>query len=537
MPKHPQQSPLMVSRIPDITVGPISRAMSLKRLSRVRMSWFALGAVVGIGASFFMKLLVTTVVMPEYRQFIGGGGSSAPQQQLAASPNAPAPGPALIAAAPAFTPAPVKTEVANTAPVAQPPAISYPRKLALKLGKGDTIASLLTANHVQTSEAQAVMKALKARLNPTDLKAGQKISVTLARHETLGDAAAVKELAIKLPNFDTIALERKTGGGFNVAASKEPVSDKTYRKFGKVRSSVFQAGGDAGIPQVVMNDLVKAFSYDIDFQREIHPGDSIEVLMDRKTAADGRVGAGGNVRYAALTLRGKKHEIFRFQANKGGDYAWYDAKGNSVKKSLIRTPLDVARITSGFGMRTHPIMGYNKMHKGVDFGAPTGTPIMAAGDGTVDFKGWKGGYGNFVVIKHNATYETAYAHMSRFGNISVGNRVKQGQIIGYVGSTGNSTGAHLHYEVRQNGDQVNPVAKQFNLASGLSGKQLAAFKTAQQSSMNELAILSGKKPAASTLAKAEKPAKAGKSSKASKSSKPSKTAKAEKSKPQKLASR
>ncbi len=527
MPKQPQQSPLMVSRIPDVTVGPISRAMSLKRLSRVRMSWFALGAVVGIGASLFMKLLVTTVVMPEYRNYMH---RAAPGESATASAAAPAPAPALIAAAPAFTPTPAKVEVAKTTPV--PQALTYPRKLALNLGKGDTIISMLTANRVQLSEAQAVMKALKARLNPTDLKAGQKISVTLARHETLGDAAAVKELAIKLPNFDTIALERKAGGGFSVAASKEPVSDKAYRKLGKVRSSLFQAGADAGIPQVVMNDIVKAFSYDVDFQREIHPGDSIEVLMDRKTASDGRVGAGGNVRYAALTLRGKKHEIYRFQSNAGGDYAWYDAKGNSIKKSLIRTPLDVARITSGFGMRTHPIMGYNKMHKGVDFGAPTGTPIMAAGDGTVDFKGWKGGYGNFVVIKHNATYETAYAHMSRFGNISVGNRVKQGQIIGYVGSTGNSTGAHLHYEVRQNGDQVNPVAKQFNLASGLSGKQLAAFKTAQQSSMNELAILSGKKPAASTLAKAEKPQKPTKNAKRTKSA-----AKAEKPKTQKLASR
>lgn len=526
---QPPHTPF-VSRIPASVAGPVSRATTLKRLSRVRMSWFALGALAGIGASFFLNLLVTTVVMPHYDRWVHKATPAAVPQELALVPPSATPAPAPVATKP--------VEVAKTMPVAQPPAVSYPLKLALKLGKGDTIASLLTANRVESKEAEAVAKALKAQLNPTDLKAGQPISVTLARHETLGDAAAVKELAIKLPNFNTIELERKAGGGFNVAAIKETLTDKAQRKVGKVKTSIFQAGADAGIPQSVMNEIVKAYSYDVDFQREIHPGDSIEVLMDRKTAADGRVGPGGNVRYAALTLHGKKMEIFRFQANKGGDYAWYDAKGNSVKKSLIRTPLDVAYITSGFGMRTHPILGYTKMHKGVDFGAGTGTPIMAAGDGTIEFKGWKNGYGNFVIIKHNATYETAYGHMSRFGNISEGNRVKQGQIIGYVGMTGAATGPHLHYEVRQNGDQVNPVAKQFNLASGLTGKQLAAFNASRDDVFNDIASLGGKKPATTKLAKAEKtPKPAAKPSKGGKAHKPSKSARAEKPKPQKLASR
>ena len=156
-----------------------------------------------------------------------------------------------------------------------------------------------------------------------------------------------------------------------------------------------------------MSEILKAYSYDIDFQREIHPGDTIEVLMEPKSEKSAGTSLFGSPRYAVLTLQGEKHEIFRFK-NAYGDYAWFDAKGNSVKKSLLRTPLSVAHITSGFGMREHPLLGYTKMHKGVDFGATTGTPIMAAGDGTVEFKGWKNGYGNFVIIKHNNTCQRIY---------------------------------------------------------------------------------------------------------------------------------
>ena len=238
-----------------------------------------------------------------------------------------------------------------------------------------------------------------------------------------------------------------------------------------------------------MNEIVRAFSYDIDFQRDIHRGDTFEVLTDRQTSASGRVGGYGAPRYAALTLEGEKYEIYRYK-NADGDYAWFDSKGNNVKKSLLRTPINAATITSSFGMRMHPLLGYTKMHKGVDFGAATGTPIMAAGDGIVEFKGWKTGYGNFVVIKHNNTYETAYGHISKFGNISVGNRVRQGQVIAYVGMTGAATGPHLHYEVRENDTQVNPVAKQFNMASGLTGKALAAFNATRQSVLKELTSLS-----------------------------------------------
>jgi murein DD-endopeptidase MepM/ murein hydrolase activator NlpD len=383
------------------------------------------------------------------------------------------------------------------------PIVTYPRTVALLINKGDTIANLLVANHVRPEEAHKVVDALKSQISPSQIKPGQRISVTLARHESIGDAAAVKELAIKLPGLSAMELQRLENGDFKFAGNPLNMTELKIgarRGYGVVRTSLFQAGSDGGIPASAMREVIKAFSYDVDFQRDIHPGDTIEVLMGK--TAQGY----GPLRYAALTLRGKKREIFAFK-DASGQTAWFDAKGNSIKKSLLRTPLDGAEVTSGFGMRTHPILGYSKFHKGVDFGAPTGTPVMAAGDGVVEERGWKNGYGNFLLIRHNGTYETAYGHLSRFGNIKVGSRVKQGQVVAYVGMTGMATGPHLHYEVRQKDVQVNPVAKQFNLQNGLSGKQLATFTANKQAMMQDLAALGGSPVKTSAIASAEsKPA-------------------------------
>jgi len=466
--------PIMISPVASVVLPAAPRPVSVKRLSRLRINWFAMGAVFGIGLSVFLNFVFVAVVTPGYeavaaRLELGADKADKPQTVAAV-------------AAPVAAPLPAPLPPVQAAP-------AYPVTLALKVDKGDTLLDMLIANRVQVGEAHDVINTLKKKFNPGTLRVGQKISVTLARHETLGDKAAVKELAIKLPNLSTIELQRLQNGGFSVDAKELTSNEKTIRGFGKVRSSLLQAAADGNIPSSAMSDVLKAFSYDIDFQREIHPGDTIEVLMDRKPSKSGGYShSGGTVRYAALTLRGKKYEIFRYK-NSFGDLAWFDGKGNSIKKSLLRTPVDAVHITSGFGMRTHPIMGYTKMHRGVDFGATTGTPIMAAGDGIVTFKGWKSGYGNFVVIKHNDKYETAYGHCSRFAKIAVGSKVKQGQVIAYVGMTGMATGPHLHYEVHEAGNQVNPVAKQFNMAAGLSGKSLAAFKAAKQSALNELASL------------------------------------------------
>lgn len=505
---------IYISPVASEVTGPVARPVSRKRMGRVRLNWFVVGAVAGIGISFFLNLVVTTLVMPEVRRVTAAHkngietASAKPVRNVAPAEN--------LVVETDKTPAPAAVVATKT-----DPAISYPRTLALKLAKGKTLVDMLIANKVDANDAKKVMAALGTNVKPEQLQPGQKISVTLARHETIGDAAAVKELAIKLPNFSVVELERQDNGAFNVQATKDAMAEaKSYHGVGVVRSSLYQAGAEAGIPANTMREVVKAFSYDVDFQRDVHPGDKIEVLM-AKPAANAAANTAKPLRYAALTLRGKKTEIFAFK-DSNGELAWFDAKGNSIKKSLLRTPMDAAYITSGFGVRTHPILGYTKMHKGVDFGAPSGTPIMAAGDGTVETRGWSNGYGNFVLIRHNGTYETAYGHMSRFGNISVGSHVKQGQIIGYVGMTGMATGPHLHYEVRQNEVQVNPTAKQFNLAAGLTGKAMSSFMSNRASIMGELASLNGTplkvasvEPVKAKTKAAAKPARKGKAAKSS----------------------
>lgn len=420
---------LAPSAIPNTTTPSVARSVSVKRLMRLRLNWFIVGSVCGVGASFFMSFLLTSVVMPGFHAVMDGA------TQEAAAP----------------------------APVAQ----------------------------VNIAEA-ATPKAIT--INPPS----PAIPVADTRREKLGDGAAVKELAIKLPNAGDA-----TPTAQEAVAQKTEIKKLTNRRVGVIKTSLFQGGASAGIPYAMMNEIVKAYSYDVDFQRDIHPGDKIEVLLGdapkptptkmvekgpkKNQVATHSKAPAQTLRYVALTLDGEKHEIYRFTVD--GTTGWYDASGKSIKKSLLATPVNAAHITSGFGMREHPLLGYTKFHKGVDFGATTGTPILAAGNGTVEFKGWKNGYGNFVMIKHNNTYETAYGHMSKFGKINVGSRVTQGQVIGYVGMTGMATGPHLHYEVHMNGVQVNPVAKQFNLATGLSGKDMARFKANKANTLTELASL------------------------------------------------
>ena len=222
-------------------------------------------------------------------------------------------------------------------------------------------------------------------------------------------------------------------------------------------------------------NMINIYGYDVDFQRDIHSGDKFEMLVESFYDEDGKKVRDGNVLFSSLTLQNRKIEIYMHKINDKVEY--FDAKGNSVRKSLLRTPINGARVSSGFGMRRHPILGYSKMHKGVDFAAPIGTPILAAGSGTIVYMAKKGGYGNYVQIMHNGDYSTAYGHASRFNKkFRNGSKVKQGDIIAYVGSTGRSTGPHLHFEVIYKGSQINPAKVKATSGIRLSGKDLIKFK-------------------------------------------------------------
>jgi murein DD-endopeptidase MepM/ murein hydrolase activator NlpD len=224
--------------------------------------------------------------------------------------------------------------------------------------------------------------------------------------------------------------------------------------------------------------MIRAFSYDVDFQRDIQPGDKFEVMYERLVDKTGQVVREGDILFASMTLSDDIMPIYRY-TDGAGNPDYYNPKGESVRKALLRTPVDGAKITSGFGMRMHPILGFTKMHKGVDFSVRTGTPVMAAGSGTIDYAGAFGAYGYYVRIKHDAIHSTAYAHLSRFAQgIRVGKHVTQGQTVAFSGATGRATGPHLHYEVLVNNAQVNPMSVKFQSGNKLTGGELQRFMNA-----------------------------------------------------------
>ena len=226
-----------------------------------------------------------------------------------------------------------------------------------------------------------------------------------------------------------------------------------------------------GLSELIINEVIRIYSFDVDFQRDIYEGDSFEILFTRKKNEQGEVIQINDPKYLMLSSRGTQLTYYLFSNNEFSEY--FDENGKGMTKSLMKTPINGARLSSSYGMRKHPISGFNKMHKGVDFAAPTGTPIFAAGNGVVEFAGRNGGYGKYIRIRHDSTYKTAYAHLSAYKKgIYGGVRVKQGDIIGYVGSTGKSTGPHLHYEIIVNGKQINPATLKLPSGRKLNEKQL-----------------------------------------------------------------
>ena len=246
-------------------------------------------------------------------------------------------------------------------------------------------------------------------------------------------------------------------------------------KEGTIKSSLYRSATNLDIKPSVIIEFARLYGFQVDFQRDIRKNDSFQILYENYVDENGKVFSTGNIIYANLILRGQANQLYFYSKKK--DLGHYDENGKSIKKALMKTPINGARLSSPFGMRKHPILGFNKMHKGTDFAAPIGTPIMASGDGIVIKAGWCGGGGNCVKIKHNTTYQTVYAHMSKFSSLAVpGSRVKQGQVIGFVGSTGMSTGPHLHYEVIENGIKINSQLLKLPPGKSLKGKSREEFE-------------------------------------------------------------
>ena len=255
---------------------------------------------------------------------------------------------------------------------------------------------------------------------------------------------------------------------------KIPITSEKIFVSGVIETSLYKAMNDKGLSEIVINEIIRIYSFDVDFQRDIYAGDSFEIYFTREKNEKNETVSIKDPEYLMLSSRGTELPYYLYSTEEFNEY--FDENGKGMTKSLMKTPINGARLSSSYGMRKHPILGYNKMHKGLDFAAPTGTPIFAAGNGIVEYVGRNGGYGKYIRIRHDSTYKTAYAHLNSYKKgIGNGVRVKQGDIIGYVGSTGRSTGPHLHYEIIVNGQQINPATLKLPSGRKLNEQQLIDF--------------------------------------------------------------
>jgi len=363
--------------------------------------------------------------------------------------------------------------------------------LTLSAESGETLEKMLGRADLADEDYRATLVALRADDITQGLIEGDMIDLALlAEDDRQLLALRVRQLGqppIELrwdsdtkPLWNSVDLGEMIGDTVETppGVEQETLSitgkpDDTIYVSAEINSSLYASASKVGLTAGETKALTDIFRYSVDFERDLRKGDRFEALFEK-----GANGAYGNILFAKLTNRGSEIALYRGVDDVTGEVGYFDATGKTNKRSLMRTPLAGARISSHFGMRRHPVLGYTKMHRGTDFSAPRGTPIFAAGDGIIEYLGRRGAYGKYIRIKHNGVYDTAYAHMSRYGaGLTSGTRVRQGDVIGYVGSTGRSTGPHLHFEILQNGNQINPMnIADFGPTRGLSGAALSAFK-------------------------------------------------------------
>jgi len=352
--------------------------------------------------------------------------------------------------------------------------------------KGDTVATILRDLGATPDEIGAIAKVLGPRGKDGGIKEGQKLRVLMTPVPGAQRLQPIRIIIASDTSVDAVVALSDTGkyvsvdvksAGTDVADNSEDGNNDDNDTGGvTLYHSVYETALRNQIPKPIIEDLIRIYSYDVDFQRKVQPGDSFEVLYageDETPVADSR----NDVLFAALTVGGEAKKFYRFQSPDDGIVDYYDESGKSAKKFLVRKPVMAGIMRSGFGIRRHPILGYTKMHTGVDWAGPVGTPIYASGNGTIEKAGWESGYGKYIRIQHTNGYETAYGHMSAFARgIDEGTRVRQGQVIGFVGSTGLSTGSHLHYEILVNGRFVDPMRIKLPRGRVLDGTILTNFE-------------------------------------------------------------
>ena len=344
-----------------------------------------------------------------------------------------------------------------------------------KVSEGETFEKIFKDYPISTDEIKKIQKELSKTVNLNNLKTNQIIELIVEQNKDrkitffIFPVSRTKKIQLTR-NLSTDLFEKKT-----IITN---LNTRIIFKEGKIRQSLYKTAVDLNVQPNIIIEFARIYGFQVDFQRDIRKNDNFQIMYEVFEDDNGKIFETGNILFADLKLSGTNNSLYYF--NKKGSEGHYDRNGKSVEKALMKTPINGARLSSPFGMRKHPIDGFNKMHKGTDFAAPMGTPIMASGNGVITRARWCGGGGNCIKIKHNSTYETIYAHMKNFARgIKEGVRVKQGRIIGYVGSTGKSTGPHLHYEVIVNGKKIN--SQKLKLPSGktLKGKERKIFEVAK----------------------------------------------------------
>lgn len=366
----------------------------------------------------------------------------------------------------------IEGEAGSGAEESPNPILAEAPEKSLKLGRGETLIKLLRRAGFANSNAHAAVNELGKVTNLRRLQRGQEIYFRPSPE----NSRMISSLWIR-DQFDERALVRQTASGYEAEREPVPTLSLTHLVEGTITDNLYLSSKRAGLPDKVIIDLIRMMSFNVDFEREIREGDTFQVYFERRYAPGFDDMEDGRILHVDLGLKRRPVNATLFETG-DGESDYFDGLGKSTRRALMKTPLDVAVVTSSYGRRKHPVLGYTRMHKGVDFRAPTGTPIMAAGDGTIEMAARNGSFGNYIRIRHNDTYKTAYAHLSRYGKgIKKGKRVKQGQIIGYSGATGRVTAAHLHYEVHVSGKQANPLKLKLPSGKTLSGDNLARFQS------------------------------------------------------------
>ncbi len=347
------------------------------------------------------------------------------------------------------------------------------KKIEHEINVGETFDKILEEYSVEKSEIKQIKKELEKKVNLNKLNVNQKFYFTIDQTNLV-----VKEFVFQISNTEKIYLARKNETAkFDQKIIVTKLNKKIVYGESTILESLYKSASNQKIPAGIIIEFARIYGFQVDFQRDIRKKDSFQIMYEVFLDDKKNIIETGNILYANLKLSGEDNSLYYFDS-KNNNEGHYDKSGKSVQKALMKTPINGARLSSSFGMRKHPIDGFNKMHRGTDFAAPMGTPIMASGNGVIKKAGWCGGGGNCVVIKHNSTYQTVYAHMSKFAKgIRKGTRVKQGQTIGYVGSTGKSTGPHLHYEVIVNGKRINSQTLKLPSGKILKGDERKIFET------------------------------------------------------------